>query len=155
MGWEVAAFAVTVLATGASVHQQQQAADEQERARKAKQRMAQVRQQRERRAAIRQAQRKRAQVANVSAQTGTQDTSVAQGAMGSIQSQLGSNLSFLDTMERGGQFITERQNQAAGFTQRASVFEGLASLSQGTGDFVRNNPDFFGGNNSGGQQSTG
>ena len=90
MGVVAAIAAVTaVVGTGLSVASQRAAARKQRR-------LAQIRNRREQISQIRQARQLRGRALNVAAQTGAAGGSATAGAVGSVSSQLGGNLSFLD-----------------------------------------------------------
>lgn len=109
------AAGVAVLGTALSVQGQRAAARRQRR-------LAEVRQRREQIQQIRQARRLRAQAINVGTQTGGAGSAALQGATGSITSQLGGNLTFLDT-------TTNLQIGINRALARAQTFGALADFS--------------------------
>lgn len=109
---------------------------------------------RQRRDAIRQARVARAQAQNAAASQGVMDSSGNIGGLGSIQSQLGDNLSFLDQYNR----FSDMGSEALG---RANVYGQRAQLAQTVGNFamsVFSNADVIGNTATkifGGKQATG
>lgn len=95
------------------IREEREASKDQKRAREAERRMQAIKMQRERRRQVREAQRIQAQTEAAAVATGTSKTSAVAQAQGSIQSQLASNLSFLDQMEQ----LTNKQSI---FMQRAA-----------------------------------
>lgn len=124
MGLELMALGtVAVGAQGYSVYQEREAAEDTKRARAAERRIQAIKMQRERRRQVQEAQKLQAQTEATAVATGTSKTSAVSQAQGSVQSQLASNLSFLDQM---GQ-LTERQSI---FAQKAASHETRAGAGQ-------------------------
>lgn len=91
------------------------------KAAKAQQKLQRLRSTQQRRSQVREARIRRGRVANIAAQTGTQGSSGALGAQGSIQTQLATNLSFLDRSLGFAQTISSQQ-------ARAQTFSAIAGL---------------------------
>lgn len=103
----------------------------QRKAARAQARIAELQRSRERRDTIRRARIARAQIESQVGSAGLLASSTAIGGTGSIQSQLASNLSFLD---QTGALNTEANRQlerAAGFQTQASIFQGVSDISTG------------------------
>ena len=96
---------------------------------------------RQRRDAIRQARIARATAQNSAATQGVLDSSGNIGGLGSIQSQLGDNLSFLDTYNRFSDMASQALGRANVYGQRAQMAQTVSSL--GMAGF--NNADVLGG----------
>lgn len=130
MGLEVLATAGGVAVSGgAEIMAQRDAAKEQRKARKVEQRLQRAKAARERRAQIRQAQQAQAQIEAGAVATGTQQTSAAAGGVGSVQTQLASNLSFLNQSEQAAKQISIFQQEAADDLTRAEVYGAAKNLT--------------------------
>lgn len=142
MGLEAATIAyiaagTAATATGYSAYQQHEAASDQKRARAAERRIQAIKMQRERRRQVQEAQKIQAQTEATAVATGTKSTSAVAQAQGSVQSQLASNLSFLDQMEQ----LTEKQSifmqKAASHQTRSGIGQAVAGLgAQATSIFA-------------------
>jgi len=132
----IEAIALAAISTVASQRQARKATKAQERAQRIDQKRQDYTTARERRKQIRAARVSQAQVQSQSQAMGTATTSRTAGISGGIQSELGSNLSFLDT-QQGFVNAIGQQNIAAGRArQRAGEFAALGDLaSQGVGLF--------------------
>lgn len=94
---------------------------------------------RQRRDAIRQARMARAQAENSAATQGVQDSSGSIGGLGSIQSQLNDNLSFLDQYNRYSDMASESLGRANVYGQRAQLAQtvsGFAMSAFNSSDFI-------------------
>lgn len=130
MGLEVLATAGGVAVSGgAEIMAQRDAAKERRKARKVEQRLQRAKAARERRAQIRQAQQAQAQIEAGAVATGTQQTSAAAGGVGSVQTQLASNLSFLNQSEQAAKQISIFQQEAADDLTRAEVYGAAKNLT--------------------------
>ena len=89
------------------------------RARDAERRLQNVKASRERRKAVRAARIQRAQIESGAVASGTSNTSGFAGGAGGVQTQLASNLSFLNTAQ-------QLTNEQSIFKQRAANHEGRA-----------------------------
>jgi len=124
-----AAFGLAVVSTAASMKQSRKATKAQEKAQRIDQKRQDYTTARERRKQIRAARVAQAQVQSQSQAMGTATTSRTAGVSGGIQTELGANLSFLDT-QQGFVNAIGRQNIAAGrASQRAGEFSALGSLA--------------------------
>ena len=125
----IVAGVTATAATGYSAYEQNQSSSDQRRARNAERRMQAIKMQRERRRQVREAQRMQAQTEATAVATGTTKTSAVAQAQGSVQSQLASNLSFLDQMKT----LTDTQSifaqKAADHERRAGVGQAVSSLA--------------------------
>lgn len=94
--------------------------------------LADIRSMRERRAAAREAQQRRAEVVAGATQRGAAAASPVQGAVSSIATQAGSNVSFLDQSNRLQQQASDLFGQAQVIAntpiQTSSIPSGIASL---------------------------
>lgn len=109
---------VAVVSVLASVQQVR----EQKKATRARRRMVELRNIREKRKSVREAARARAQIEAETEERGAATTSAAQGAQASVQSQLGANLSFLDTS-------AGLEREALGAQSGASTAEAVSSIT--------------------------
>ncbi len=124
-----AAFAISAATTVASMNQQKKAAKAQEKAQRIDQKRQDYTTARERRKQIRAARVAQAQVQAQSQAMGTATTSRTAGVSGGIQSELGANLSFLDT-QQGFVNAIGQQNIAAGrASQRAGMIGAVGQLA--------------------------
>ena len=98
-------------ATG--IKQQKQAAEESRKANVASRRIQDIKAARERRKQVREAQRAQAEIVQGAQASGTSASSGAITGAGSVQSQLASNISFLDN-------VGDLTNQASIFSQNAA-----------------------------------
>jgi len=112
-----------------AVRQQQEAAKEQQRAQQAAQRRADIAAYRERIQAVRQARAQRGATLQSAQSQGVSASSGTAGAVSSIASQVGSNLSFLDTTQALAQ-------QESIFRQRAVAAESKAATSAAYGQIA-------------------
>ncbi len=119
-GLEVAALAVAVVGTGASMYEQHKAQGYQKQATRAARLQNDLQAARQRRDAIRQARIAQGQLGVKGATQGVQNSSAFQGGLGSIQSQLNNNLSFLDV-------YNNLSNEASLALDKAASAQGLAS----------------------------
>ncbi len=125
----VTAFVVSAASTVASMKQQKKAAKAQEKAQRIDQKRQDYTTARERRKQIRAARVAQAQVQAQSQAMGTATTSRTAGVSGGIQSELGANLSFLDT-QQGFVSAIGQQNKAAGrASQKAGMISSLGNLA--------------------------
>jgi hypothetical protein len=126
-GW--IAIGIATAGTAVSIQQNKQSQKETKKANKAAQRQSQAEAARSRKQQIRQARIKRGQLESVGALTGTQGSSSQVGAAGSIQTQLGSNLSFLNTSVANQNSMFKHNQKAADFSGNANAAQGVASLA--------------------------
>lgn len=116
------------VSTVAGMSAQSDSARAQRRAQEYQRRMDELRQNRERRQAIREQRIKTAQVIQAGANQGAVTSSAVQGGSGSLQSQLSSNLSFLDSMGRNANLASQANQQALNASSRAQNFGAMAGL---------------------------
>ena len=126
---ETAFYIVAALATTASVIESKKASDAQEEARDEQRAQGKADTIRAKRRQIRESRVRREQAANVAAQTGAQDSSSASQNEGSIQSQLGTNLSFLDTTAARSDRIFDAQSTVAKHQTRAGIFSAVGNVA--------------------------
>lgn len=136
MGVEVALLAASVAISGAGVYSSNQnarrAVAAQNKASQFQQEQANLQFARQQRDAIRQARLARARATNAAATQGVMGSSGAMGGLASIQAQLGSNLSFLDTYNRLSDQATEQLGRANKFNQRAQTASAVSQLALST-----------------------
>lgn len=96
---------------------------------------------RQKRDAIRQARIAAAQSTNAAANQGVSDSSSAQGAVGSIQSQLSNTLSFLDIWNTYSDQASQALGRANVHAQRSQTAGDISKLSMG----AFNNSDIIAG----------
>lgn len=82
----------------------------------------------ERTTAIRAARLQAGALAQTAENSGAGDSSIALGALGSIQSQLNSNLSFLDTNQKLANLAGYQATKANIHSSRAQTWAGIADL---------------------------
>jgi hypothetical protein len=122
MGDPITSTALAVVAGGSVIEQREQtraARRDANRARDAERRLQNVKASRERRKAVRAARMQRAQIESGAVASGTSNTSGFAGGAGGVQTQLASNLSFLNKSQ-------ELTNEQSIFKQRAANHEGRA-----------------------------
>ena len=110
-----------------SIKQQRKATKASKRSLAAQQRIADIKAARARTKAVREARIRRAEVLTGAQATGAGDTSAATGAVGSVQSQLGANLSFLDR-------VGAASKESSIFQQQAVTARGRAETASAIGD---------------------
>ena len=125
----VTAFVVSAASTVASMKQQKKAAKAQEKAQRIDQRRQDYTTARERRKQIRAARVAQAQVQSQAQAMGTATTSRTAGISGGIQSELGSNLSFLDTQQGFVSAIGQQSMAAGRASQRAGMIGAVGNLA--------------------------
>ena len=104
-----------------SVVSQQKSYKAQRKAKRVQSRMADLQAQRERQNQIREERIRRAQIEAGAEATGAGDTSSAIGSQGSLRTQLGANLSFINTTQQLGK-------QASGYLDQAAQSQASGSL---------------------------
>jgi hypothetical protein len=117
-----------VVGTVASIKNQNKAAKAQQEQFKYQRQMDNYRAARERVQAIRAARLSYGASQQAAVNQGAETTSGSLGALGSIQSQLNSNLSFLDTNNRLSDQATEAAGRAAKFGAAAQVWGSVANF---------------------------
>ena len=136
MGIEVALLAASVVVSGAGVYSanqnQRRAVSAQNEASRIQQEQANLQFARQQRDAIRQARLARARATNAAATQGALGSSGSLGGLASIQAQLGSNLSFLDTYNKLSDQATEQLGRANKFQQRAQTASAVSQLALST-----------------------
>lgn len=132
--WVVGALsAYSAYASYESAQETKAAARAQQRSIEVQQKQADEQSFRQRVAAVREARLRRSSVEAQSAATGTMTSSGYAGAVASVQSQLGSNLSFLDTQQSLSRQASIFNIQAAGHQGNAAE---LGALSKVSGSFA-------------------
>lgn len=125
----VALAATAVAGTAYSINQQEKAASASRAAAATRQRQQEVQATRSRRAGVREAQRRRAMLRSQAQALGAVGGSGFSGAIGSISSQLGSNLGFSTQMTGMSRDITQFGMQEATALSNAQVGSSVASLA--------------------------
>lgn len=120
---------LAVFSTAYSVDQQREAAKDSKRAQRAQQRLQDIKAARERRSQVRQAIVAQSTLEARAQATGTSKSSSAQQGGDSVQSQLASNLSFLDQANQLNQQTSIFEQRAASASSRAATGQAVASLS--------------------------
>ena len=137
----VAAFGFAVVSTVASQKQARKATKAQEKGQRIEQKRQDYISSREKRKQIRAARVAQAQVQAQSQAMGTATTSRTAGVSGGIQSELGANISFLDT-QAGMTRAIGQQNIAAGkYQSKAAMFGAVADLSMQGASLFSSRPD--------------
>jgi hypothetical protein len=136
MGIEVALTAAALAVSAGSAYTANQnarrAASAQNTAIQAQQQQADLQAARQRRDAIRTARVASARAANAAATQGAFGSSGSLGGLASIQSQLGSNLSFLDTYNKLSDTATESLGRSNIFRARAEGAQAMSQLALAT-----------------------
>lgn len=121
--------AISAAATVATAVVQYGAAKDQQKAQKQLQRQAALKAARERIQQIRQARIKAAQIEQQGEGAGVSASSGVQGGVGSVQSQLGSNLNFMDVTQIYGNKATNYLADAAKANSLANTISAVGSLA--------------------------
>lgn len=125
----LALVAVSAGGTYVSNRNQRRAVSAQNEANRIQQEQANLQSARQQRDAIRQARIARANATNAAATQGALGSSGSLGGLASIQSQLGSNLSFLDTYNKFSDQATTQLGRANKFQARAAAAESVSRLA--------------------------
>lgn len=134
MGLEIATIATIAGAaagvggTAFSVVQGRAANKEQRKTRRLQEQRQQLEERRRVRRNIREQRIARAQALNVAGQVGAQDSSAVQGGVGSLSSQLGSNLGFGSRQAQFNQLISTSSQRAADLQSSANLGAGIGSF---------------------------
>lgn len=124
------------VATGGALSQRD-AAKEQRKAARVQQRLQAAKASRERRAQIREAISAQAQVQAGAEVSGATRTSAAAGGVGSVTTQLASNLSFLNTQEQAAGSISRYNQRAADLFSQAQTSRAIRNtVVQGASIFA-------------------
>lgn len=129
MGIEVILAATAVAATGASVYSSQQAAGANRKSMRLQRRQQALQEAKQKRDIIRQGRIAAATATANAENQGASGSSAALGGVGSIRSQVGSNLSFLDQYGRLSDQITGQNISAANYGAQAQLFGDIANLA--------------------------
>lgn len=124
----IAALAVATVGTGYSIYNGERAAKENRKAQELQRQANQITEARTKRDSIRQARMAYAKSQQSAENQGVSISSSSQGGLGSIQSQLGSNLSFLDQISTINDQASAALGRAATFEQRAKTADSVAGL---------------------------
>lgn len=129
----IAAGGLAVAGVGAynANKNQKKSIEEQNKALEFEKKQADLASARQRRDAIRQARIARAQAENAGANQGVLDSSAVAGGVGSIKSQLSSELSFLDTWNAYSDQASQALGRANTFMQRAQSAAEISKLGMG------------------------
>ena len=125
----VTAAVLAVVGTAASIQQQKKAQKSSAKAAKAERAKTRAESARQRRQQLRQARLSQGEALNLAAVTGGLGSSGLAGAQASIQTQLGTNLSFLDTTENLTIASNKARQDAANFLGNAQIFSQIANVS--------------------------
>lgn len=129
MGIETILAVTAIAATGASVYSSQQAAGSQRKAMRIQRRQAALQEAKQKRELVRQGRISAATAASNAENQGVAGSSSAQGGVGSIISQVGSNMSFLDQYGKLSDQITGQNMSAAKYGAQAQLFGDVADLA--------------------------
>ena len=127
------ATAAAIIATVGGVSESRKARKDQNKARKIQERSGRLQAGRQAVEGVRQAQIARANVVQQSETTGAGGSSAVAGALGSIQSQAGSNISFAQSLFNLSQQANSRLAKAAMHRSNAQAFEQIASMAANSG----------------------
>ena len=120
---------VLITTTVLSYNEQQKAARAQRRADKARANMDRLRRQREKQRQVRESRIANANNEATAQATGTGGSSSVAGANASLDSQLSSNLSFLDQAQQIGDVISANNQKAASAQGRAAIFNTASQIA--------------------------
>ena len=145
---QVALLAVSVALAGASARKQRQAAKAQRREQRIARRAAEVRNRRERLQAVERRRLQEAQIKSEAEATGAGiQSSAAQGALGALGSQFGSEIGFQQDLEsfnaarfRESQRAARATESAAFLQAGSSIFGDLSSAAGTFGAFTPQKP---------------
>lgn len=124
----VAALAVATVGTGYSIYNGERAAKENKKAQALQRQANQITEARNKRDSIRQARMAYAKAQQTAENQNVSISSSSQGGLGSIQSQVGSNLSFLDQISTINDQASAALGKAATFEQRSRTAGAVADL---------------------------
>lgn len=124
---------ISLIAAGAGVAEGQKGRRATERATKSRQRTAEVQQAQQRRQQIIQARRARAAALSQAESAGVSGGSQVQGVVGSIQSQVAENLSFLNTLSDLDQQRFNAIGDVGKSQARQTTFQALGNLPKQLG----------------------
>lgn len=124
----VAALAIATVGTGYSIYNGERASKENRKAQELQRQANQITEARTKRDSIRQARMAYAKAQQSAENQGVAVSSSSQGGLGSIQSQLGSNLSFLDQISTINDQASAALGRAATFEQRSRTADAVAGL---------------------------
>lgn len=128
-----------VVGSKVAEHEETKAAGrDRKRAAKSQRRLQSIKSARERRAQVRAAQKAQAEIIAGGVAAGTTQTSSVSQGVGSVQSQLASNLSFLDSVE-------SLNEQTSIFQQKAATHTGKAATAKAVGDLAITGASLFAG----------
>jgi len=120
------------------LRQSRNAAKQQQKAAKMQQRIADIKARRARASQLQEAAILRARTEVSGEASGTASSSTTQGAVGSLQSQLAANVSFLDTVQQTSRNISGSLQKAADFQEKARLAGSISKAGmqlKGTGLF--------------------
>ena len=130
MGLEVALLATAAVATGASIYSSQEAAGAQRQAAKLQQQQMDLQAARQSRSVVQQARVAQANATQNANNQGASNSSAYQGGTGSIQSQMGGNLSFLDQYNSLSDQSSHELGKASQFAAESNTWGAVAGLSE-------------------------
>lgn len=122
------AVGASTLGTAASIQQQRKGEKANRRAAALQRRQAEIQNMRERRKAMAAARREAAAVRARTASLGVGGSSAAEGAIGSIRSQVAERVGFSGQMEAFGSAINQQQQRAATAGTRANIYSAVGNL---------------------------
>lgn len=136
-GLAIAGLVVSAIGTGVSIKEQQEQGELQQQANEEQRKIQGLQDARRNRQAVREARVARARVEQAEVLTGTAGGTSSQQALGSVQQQLGANLSFLDVTRESAERLTDISGQLiesqvrAGFGQAATQLGGSVFAAAG------------------------
>lgn len=141
----VASLAVSAGSAYSSNQNQRRMVSSQNKAIDAQRQQNELQAARQQRDAIRASRMARAKALNAGATQGVMGSSGNLGGLASIQAQLGSNLSFLDSYNRLSDVASEQLGRANTFQQRAGTAEAVGRLAMQVGGNSSSFAKMFGG----------
>lgn len=120
---------IAAAGTAYNIYQGRQANKAQKRAAGIQRRQAAAEEARARRAQIAEARRKRATVVNNAVAGGVQESSGFTGGLGSLRSQLGGNLGFMDQSSARSSMFERFVGKANSATQKANIGSAVAGVA--------------------------
>lgn len=135
MGLEVLVGA-SLLATGASVIESNNARKDSKRANRASQRIEARKAQRQKQEQLRASQRTRAEMMASSVTQGTQGASASQGGVASVQTQTTNNISFIEQINQAQLQVQRRMEKAAQHQFNAQALGQVAGMASMATDLL-------------------
>jgi hypothetical protein len=129
MAAQAIGYILLAIAAAGTAHEQRKATKQQEKARKLQERIANVKAARERARLVREQTKLRAQVISQAEQQGSSVSSGTQGVQASLQTQLSSNVGFLNTIQNLQGAASQKLQSAADRQSRAGTYQAIGNFA--------------------------